>query len=177
MAAITISAAVRYRRHSLSPRLGTKQRSRRLQTRSRSVNPSPSPSQFRRQRRQPVRRPVTLTVNGSPTTLTLSKGQATFTASTLPPGSIPVLATYNGDNNFEGNSDASFSELVIDTTSTGLVVTQNPSTLNQQVTFAATVSATHGGTPTGSVTFFDQTTARCSAPSSSVIMAAAPGRS
>jgi Bacterial Ig-like domain (group 3)/Autotransporter beta-domain len=101
---------------------------------------------------------VTLTVNGTPTTLTLVGGQATFTTSTLPPGAIPILATYNGDNNFDGGSNASFTQTVLDTTSIGLVASQNPSTLNQPVIFTASVSGTHGGTPTGSVTFFDQTT-------------------
>ncbi|MFY9837957.1 MAG: Ig-like domain repeat protein, partial [Xanthobacteraceae bacterium] len=95
---------------------------------------------------------VTLTVNGTPTTLTLSAGQATFTTSTLPPGDIPVLATYNGDSNFVG-SNASFTQNVRIADTLNLTSSANPSILGQPVTFTATVPQGDGLTATGTVTF------------------------
>jgi hypothetical protein len=95
---------------------------------------------------------VILTVNGTPTTLTLSGGQATFTTSTLPPGNIPVLATYNGDGNFVG-SNASFTQNVRIADTLNLMSSANPSILGQPVTFTATVPQGDGLTATGTVTF------------------------
>lgn len=95
---------------------------------------------------------VTLTVNGTPTTLTLSGGQATLTTSTLPPGDIPILATYNGDGNF-GGSNASFTQSVRIADTLNLTSSANPSTLGQPVTFTATVPQDDGLTATGTVTF------------------------
>jgi hypothetical protein len=95
---------------------------------------------------------VTLTVNGTPTTLTLNGGQATFTTSTLPPGDIPILATYNGDGNF-GGSNASFTQSVRIADTLNLTSSANPSTLGQAVTFTATVPQDDGLTATGTVTF------------------------
>jgi large repetitive protein len=95
---------------------------------------------------------VSLTVNGAPTTLMLNGGQATFTTSTLPPGDIPILATYNGDSNF-GGSNASFTQSVRIAETLNLTSSANPSTLGQSVTFTATVPQDDGLTATGTVTF------------------------
>jgi hypothetical protein len=71
----------------------------------------------------------------------------------LPLGTDTIVATYNGDNNFAGGSFATLTQTVKDGTSIGLVSSQNPSAFNQSVTFTATVSGNHGGTPTGTVNF------------------------
>jgi Big-like domain-containing protein len=83
--------------------------------------------------------------------------QAAFTTSSLTAGSHIIQATYGGDSNF-GTSSATVNQGVgkIASTTT-LVSSQNPSAFGQSVTFTATVSGT-GGTPSGSVTFTDQTT-------------------
>jgi uncharacterized repeat protein (TIGR03803 family) len=88
----------------------------------------------------------------------LSRGTATCTYSALPAGSDVVTATYSGDANFSSNS-GSVSQIVGNwTTATTLTSSPNPSSLNQQVTFTATVTSIYGGTPTGSVTFSNGST-------------------
>jgi hypothetical protein len=106
---------------------------------------------------------VTFTVNYvAAATVMLSGGQATFTTSTLPLGSNTVTATYNGDNNFAGGSSGTLTVVVtlIAPTTTTLTSSQNPSMVGQPVTFTATVSSSSGGTPTGSITFTDQSTSQ-----------------
>lgn len=89
--------------------------------------------------------------------LTLSGGSASFTISSLAAGSHNIQASYGGDPNFN-TSTASLTQTVNKAaTSTGLVSSLNPSVSGQSVTFTAKVSST-GGTPTGSITFTDQTT-------------------
>jgi Bacterial Ig-like domain (group 3) len=93
-------------------------------------------------------------------TVNLTSGQAAFTTSLLAVGSHDIQATYNGDATFDV-STGSLTQIVnspntISTTTT-IVSSKNPSTIGQAVTFTATVSGT-GGTPTGSVTFLDQST-------------------
>jgi hypothetical protein len=92
--------------------------------------------------------------------ITLSGGQATVTTSALAVGSHDIQASYGGDTNF-GISSASLTQVVNNktTTTTTLMSSVNPSTPGQSVTFTATVSEA-GGTPTGSVTFIDTTTAQ-----------------
>jgi large repetitive protein len=95
---------------------------------------------------------ATVSVGGSGGVVT-----AAFSISTLSAGTHIVVATYNGDNNFNGNT-ASFTQTVDKAnTSTGLISSQNPSSFTQAVTFTATISGADGGTPTGSVTFTDTT--------------------
>ncbi|HET8920122.1 MAG TPA: Ig-like domain repeat protein [Xanthobacteraceae bacterium] len=104
---------------------------------------------------------VTFTVNNvAVATVMLSGGQATFTTSTLPLGSNTVTATYNGDNNFAGGSSGTLTVVVtlIAPTTTTLTSSQNPSFVGQPVTFTATVSSSSSGTPTGSISFTDQST-------------------
>ncbi|MEA2907835.1 MAG: hypothetical protein QOI12_5222 [Alphaproteobacteria bacterium] len=85
-------------------------------------------------------------------------GQATFSASSLTPGSHSITATYNGDASFTASTSAPLTQTVNHgTTSVTVTSSKNPSEFGQAVTFTATVSAS-GGTPTGNVTFKDSAT-------------------
>jgi hypothetical protein len=76
----------------------------------------------------------------------------------LPAGSLSINAFYNGDTNF-GASSASVPQSVnVASTTTALTSTPNPSSLNQTVTFTATVTGQYGGTPGGTVTFTEGST-------------------
>jgi hypothetical protein len=85
-------------------------------------------------------------------------GQATLSISTIAAGSTTVTATYNGDGNFSTSSGTTTQVVNKASTATALTSSLNPSIYGQNVTFTATVTATSGGTPTGSVTFKDGTT-------------------
>ncbi len=89
---------------------------------------------------------------------------ATFTTS----GSHPITAKYSGDSNFNTATSPILSQVVNATaTTTTLVSTPNPSAVNAQVSFTATVTPGFAGTvkPTGTVTFTDTSTSTtlCSA--------------
>ncbi len=90
---------------------------------------------------------------------TLSSGHATFMTSTLGAGTHMITARYEGDVNFTTSTSGALTQTVNkDGTTTTLVSNLNPSTVNQAVTFTATVTGT-GTTqnPTGMVTFLDGT--------------------
>jgi Bacterial Ig-like domain (group 3) len=121
---------------------------------------------------------VTSQGNGAPTgTVTFTYGGTTLcnavplTGSTancaysiLPPGSDTVTANYSGDTNFAPGT-GNVNQLVSQSGSATTVSSSlNPSTFNQQVTFTATVAGQLGGTPTGSVTFYDGSTTLGTAP-------------
>ncbi len=82
--------------------------------------------------------------------------EATFTTSSLAIGSHSITASYSGDSNFLSSTSLSVTQTVGNTTSTGIASSLNPSVVGQSVTFTATVTGS-GGTPTGTVTFFDGT--------------------
>jgi YVTN family beta-propeller protein len=90
-------------------------------------------------------------------TASLSAGQASFVTSSLAQGSHSITASYGGDANFQGSTSGALTQVVLSTTATNVVSSLNPSSLNQSVTFTATVSSGNG-TPTGTVTFKDGTT-------------------
>ncbi len=87
-----------------------------------------------------------------------ASGQATFTATSLSVGSHTITAFYGGDPNFLASTSPIISQAV-GKASTRTTVTVMPSTpvFGQSVAFTATVAPTSpgGGTPTGTVTFFD----------------------
>jgi hypothetical protein len=86
-------------------------------------------------------------------------GQAALTLSTLPAGSDAVQAVYLGDSNFNPNSSAVLTEVVnLATTTTWLTGPLVDVTVGQPVTFNVGVSSVGGGTPTGTVSFYDGTT-------------------
>ncbi len=91
------------------------------------------------------------TLNGS--------GVATLTTSTLALGTHPITAVYGGTAAFSGSTSAVLNEVIaLGATSTTLTSSVNPATPGTAVTFTATVSSP-SGTPTGTVTFNDGSTA------------------
>lgn len=90
----------------------------------------------------------------------LSAGSASFTTTTLPVGTDSMKAVYGGDPQFGSSTSVAVSQVVSKaTTNTTLTSSQNPSTFGQSVTFTATVAPEFGGKITGTVTFYDGTTA------------------
>ncbi len=106
---------------------------------------------------------VTFTIDGqaeTPVPLALVGGsdQAQFTTSTLSAGSHTVSVSYSGDNNVSASSGSLPTETVtapsLETTTTTLASSLDPSTAGQPVTLTAVVSPSGTGkTPSGSVTF------------------------
>jgi hypothetical protein len=84
--------------------------------------------------------------------------QAQFTTSTLGAGDHTVTAAYSGDSNVSASSGSlpsqTVSAPVLQTTTTTVTSSQNPSMAGQSVTFTAVVTApSYPGTPMGTVTF------------------------
>ena len=91
----------------------------------------------------------------------LGSGQAVFQTSSLALGGHSITAFYSGDSSFGTSTSAAVIQTVNqDTSTTTLTSSLNPSSFGQSVTFTATMSAGSpgSGTPTGTVTFEDQTT-------------------
>jgi len=85
-------------------------------------------------------------------------GVATLTTRTLPPGSLSITATYNGDSETQRSTAEALSQTVTQTTSATTVKSSlNPSLNGQTVTFTAFVTSPTT-TPTGTVTFMDGST-------------------
>lgn len=76
-----------------------------------------------------------------------ANGLATLVTSTQPLGSDKLTASYGATANFNASTSFAYIE----------VVNKRPQPLQQTVTFTATVNSSLGGTPTGTVTFFDGT--------------------
>ena len=90
----------------------------------------------------------------------LSGGSASFKTSTLPVGTNAIKAVYGGDSNLPGSTSKAVSQVVSKaTTTTALASSLNPSNVGQSVTFTACVAPQFSGTVTGTVTFYDGTTA------------------
>lgn len=93
--------------------------------------------------------------------VTLASGQAGVTTVGLLPGDHSVSVVYAGNTAFTGSSATLPTQTVqrVGTTTT-LASSRDPSLFGQAVTLTATVraSAPAGGTPSGTVTFFDGTT-------------------
>ena len=99
-------------------------------------------------------------------TVTLTAGVATYTTTKLATGQHTITAAYNGNSTFAISTSAALTQTVNqDHTSTVVTASADPSVYGQSVTFTATVSAAApgSGTPTGSVTFMDGSTALGSA--------------
>ena len=88
-----------------------------------------------------------------------STATSTFTISTLSVGSHSIKAVFTPTGSFLGGS-GTLTQAVDYATSTAVTSSSNPATSGQTVTFTATVSNTSssGGTPTGSIEFFDGAT-------------------
>jgi prepilin-type N-terminal cleavage/methylation domain-containing protein len=86
----------------------------------------------------------------------ISGGQALFTTSDLELGDHAINAVYEGAGNFAGSTSNTVNHSVRRGTVVAVTSNPNPSNPGQSVTFTASVAAaTGGGTPTGSVEFFD----------------------
>jgi CSLREA domain-containing protein len=106
---------------------------------------------------------VTFTIDGhaeAPIQLTLvgASGDAAFSTSTLSAGSHTISASYSGDSNVSASSASPLTQTVnapaLQTSTTTLASSLNPSTAGQAVTFTAVVSPSGtAGAPSGSVTF------------------------
>ncbi|MFZ0771007.1 MAG: Ig-like domain repeat protein [Candidatus Sulfotelmatobacter sp.] len=89
----------------------------------------------------------------------LNGGSASFTTSTLPPGTNAITAVYAGDSNFAGSTSNAVSQVVSTAaTTTALASSLNPSGDGSAVTFTATVTSSAGAPPNGeTVTFLNGT--------------------
>jgi predicted membrane protein len=90
------------------------------------------------------------------TSTTTTGGVATFTTMDLPLATNSITAVYGGDSTYEGSTSAAVNVTVGQSgTTTALTSSANPSGTGDSVTLTAAVSGTYGGTPTGSVTFYN----------------------
>jgi hypothetical protein len=100
---------------------------------------------------------VTITSGGNPVgsgTVDPTTGTVTITTTNLPVGNDPITATYGGDTN-NGTATGTTTQSVSKATAVvALTSSLNPSSVNQAVTFAASVASG----VTGTVTFLDGST-------------------
>jgi hypothetical protein len=93
--------------------------------------------------------------NEGPTTLgsaPISSGVATFTTTSLSPGSHSIVAVYGGDAKYAASTSSALQQIINGgATTTTLTSSHNPSTFGDDVTFTANVTAG----ATGTVTFND----------------------
>ncbi len=86
-------------------------------------------------------------------------GTATFTTSDLLLGSQMITAIYSGDATYGDNSATLTQTVSQGGTGTSLALSANPVQPGQPVTFTATIFTDNPGTPSGTVTYLDGTTA------------------
>ena len=86
----------------------------------------------------------------------VSNGKAQIGATALPIGSIPIVATYNGDTNYSTSSGTSSETVIVATTSTSVTTSSATITQGSSVTLTAVVMPTQTGAMAlaGSVQFF-----------------------
>jgi len=94
-------------------------------------------------------------------TVTLSGGVASYTTTKLAGGTASITAVYNGSTSLAPSTSTPLSQAVSQASTTiTLSSSLNPSSFKEAVTFTATVAAQSGEcTVTGTVTFYDGTTA------------------
>lgn len=88
-------------------------------------------------------------------TANLSNNGAQISVANFALGSHSITAHYAGDRNFTGSTSAALTE-VVNPAATATVVTSsaNPSLVNSNVTFTATVTSSIAGTQSGQVSFY-----------------------
>jgi len=90
----------------------------------------------------------------------LSGGSVSFSTSAMRVGNDSITAVYGGDANLAGSRSNTVKQVVGKaTTKTTLASSQNPSNSGQSVTFTASVAPQFSSTVTGTLTFYDGTTA------------------
>jgi len=94
---------------------------------------------------------------------TVNNGVATLTTTTIPAGSNSIDAVYSGDTDFTTSMSSALSQTVNKSATTTKLTKSTTAaiTYGQSVTFTATMAAVSpgAGTPTGTVTFMDGSTA------------------
>ncbi len=88
----------------------------------------------------------------------LSNGSATLSTSSLPVGSHPITAAYQGSSSYSSSTSAALTQVVRKLpfpSKTSLTTSGSPSDVGQAVTFTATVTSEDGAIPDGeTVTFY-----------------------
>jgi hypothetical protein len=86
-------------------------------------------------------------------------GQAAFSTSALPAGNHNITAQYAGDASFAPSASPQLIQTVsLRPSSVALASSLAPAVEGQDISFTATVGSTAGGTPTGTMRFFDGST-------------------
>ena len=92
-------------------------------------------------------------------TAALNSGTAVLSTSAMAAGSHSITASYGGDSSYAGSTSSALSYLVNQAGTSASVSSSSPtSNQGQSVTFTATVTPNTSGTPTGTVTFFADST-------------------
>ncbi len=87
------------------------------------------------------------------------RGKAKLTTSALLGTTDTITAIYVGDGNDNGSTSAGIAEVTkAASTTTALTSSRNPSSYGQAITLTATVTSGFGGTATGTVTFYHEST-------------------
>lgn len=87
-------------------------------------------------------------------TFPVVNGVATLSTTTLPVGTQPITAVYNGDANYGVVTSNQVNEVItVNGTVPALSASPNPTTFGTTVTLTETVPGVNGVTPTGTVTF------------------------
>ncbi len=106
--------------------------------------------------------------SGTLATLPLVSGVATYSTSTLAPGTHPISATFSGTPEFNPSTSAILQQVVtLAGTVTALSATPNPAYQGADVVFSASVLAPggpSGATPSGTVQFLDGSTPLATVP-------------
>jgi hypothetical protein len=90
-----------------------------------------------------------------PVALVSGRMQASLTISTLAIGTHTITAAYSGDGNFLTSASSTLSQVVGQASTSTALNGVTAANLGQDLTFTATVTSSIGGTPTGSINFFD----------------------
>lgn len=104
---------------------------------------------------------VTFTADGSNVlgTVALSSGQAALSTSSLKAGTHSIVASYGGDSNYQPSASTALIQNVQMASSTLSIASNiDPSVYGQAVTFTIYVTPQFGGSATGGVTFYNNTT-------------------
>lgn len=87
---------------------------------------------------------------------TLTNGSASLPVSSLAVATHSITAAYQGGPGYTPSTSSAVNQVVnIATTTTSLASSMNPVTINEYVTYTATVTSQYGGAATGTATFQD----------------------
>ncbi len=100
-----------------------------------------------------------------------SSGSAALPITVSGPGTHTLLATYAGDAFHSASQSLPLAQAVLQTTSSSLTSSANPSIAGRSLTLTVKVTPANAVTPTGTVTFLDGTTQLGSAPLNSSAVA------